>query len=178
MDAELDDEDYSATILNGWTPTVKNISIHDNTFENNSSEPLTGTLFDEVFGGYAAYYQSVPAIIYDGAGELLANAEQLLTIGINPYTDAEKSCVTNNANNNDSELAFTIGSIYDVDANDAANFNEEGPVETLQFSAMGDDSTILNCATAPTRLTAATVTFKGETYGCLGDDSELAACAL
>ncbi len=181
MDPELDDKDYSGTIGNGWTPTVKNINIHDNTFENNSSEPLTGTLFDEVFGGYAAYYQSVPAVIYDGVGELLANAGVLGEMGITAYTDAEKSCVSNNTNANTDGLAFTIGSIFGVDPTDTnpSNFDaDSNPVETLRFSAMGDEATLLNCATAPTRLTAATVTFKGDVYGCLGDDAELAACAL
>ncbi|MEH6346442.1 MAG: parallel beta-helix domain-containing protein [Bermanella sp.] len=181
MDAELDDRDYADTIGKGWTPTVKNINIHDNTFENNSSEPLTGTLFDEVFGGYAAYYQSVPAVIYDGVGELLANAGGLAAIGIPAYTDAEKSCASNNTNANTNDLAFTIGSIFGVDPTDTdpSNFDaDSNPVETLRFSAMGDEATILNCATAPTRLTAATVTFKGDKYGCLGDDAELAACAL
>ncbi len=178
MDPELDDKDYTNTIGNGWTPTVKNINIHDNTFENNSSAPLTETLFDDVFGGYAAYYESVPAVIYDGVGELLANAGVLAEMGITAYTDAEKSCVSNNTNANTDGLRFSIGSIYDVDPTNPDNFNGANPVESLQFSDMGDESTILNCATTPTRLTAATVTFKGEKYGCLGDDAELAACAL
>ena len=187
MDAELDDEDYTDTLGKGWTPTVKNINIHDNTFENNSSDPLTETLFDPVFGGYKEIYGTVPAIIYDGVGELLANyivapdTSFLQTLGVNvgPYADEELSCVSGNTNANTEGLALTVGSIYGVDASNAANFNEVGaPVETLQSIPMGDEATILNCATAPTRLTAATVTFKGDVYGCLGDDAELAACAL
>jgi hypothetical protein len=68
--------------------------------------------------------------------------------------------------------------MYSVDPTGTGVITAQGPQATLEISSMGPASTILNCATTPTRLTAATVTFKGDTYGCLGDDAELAACAL
>ncbi len=195
MDDTLSGEDYTQTIADGWTPMVKNISIHDNTFKNNSSNPPSGGLLDDAIQGYQSQFnasgqaQDMPAIVYDGVGELMSDwlypeaggATGMQALGVTTaiaYTTAELNCVYDNVNANDAELDLNIGSMYGVDPDEEGNIVAADPEATLRFSAMGDESTILNCATAPTRLAAATVTFKGETYGCEADDIDLAACKL
>jgi parallel beta-helix repeat protein len=175
---------YGNSFALGWTPTVKNVHIYNNTFTNNSANAPISGLLELVILGYkigqnaTGAVQDTPAVFYDGIGELLANAGALSDMEIAPYSDAEKSCVHDNINNNDADLSLNIASVYDVDPAAAGNFDADGPVATLQIGEMGPDATILNCETTPTRLNAAVVTIAGVVYGCTGDDVDLAACKL
>lgn len=179
---------YGATIADGWSPLIKNISVHNNTFENNSDNPPSGTLLNDAILGYqsgmnaSGAVQAVPAIIYDGIGELLSNANALSGFGYAPYTAADAICAFDNANNNDAGLNLNVGSVYGVNPTDSTISNFDGgmnPVPTLRISPMGEAATVINCGeTTPTRLSAATVTIKGTEYGCEADDAELASCAL
>lgn len=128
---------YEATIANGWSPLLKNVNVHSNTFARNGGDargPSIGgqpTLpaFDQIVAGYeggAANDMSgvptvFPNILYDGIGELLSNAGALAGwdaivaqsakddgVDHDPYADADKICIGNNINgNNISDAANT-----------------------------------------------------------------------
>jgi len=193
LDPEFDDEDYSGVIAEGWTPLVKNNQIHDNTFVNNSSSPTTEGDFALVFYAYqnganaTGVPQTSPAILYSGLGELMSNwivhesgISYLQSLGLpwGAYTEVEKNCAYSNIDGNTIEgLDLNIGAVFSVDPTDIAN-PAAGPSENLEVNLASDETAILSCANIPTRLASTTVTFDGVVYGCEGDDSELAACAL
>jgi parallel beta-helix repeat protein len=187
---------YGATIANGWSPLIKNINIHGNTFKDNSllSPPKAG-LLEDIIKGYQYGFNSTgalqiaPAIIYGGIGELLSNAGQLVGfnpvvgaaaaadgVNYNPYGAADKICVGGNVNSNTSE-DLNVGMVFGTDPTDLTNWNAgvTAPVPTLRIDLM-ENNTLLECTQE--RLTPAVVTIKGTVYGCTGDDAELAACLL
>ncbi len=189
---------YGATIANGWSPLIKNINMHDNTFTDNSLSPLKPGLLQQIMGGYvtganaSGAVQTAPAIIYGGIGQLLSNAGQLAAfdafvsaeakadgVDYDAYAAADLICSHDNINGNTSaENDVNIGLVYGFNPLEAANWNENqtAPVATLRIDTM-ENQTLLNC-TPTTRLQPAVVTIKGTTYGCTGDDSRLAACEL
>jgi len=187
---------YGPTMDNGWSPLIKNINIHDNTFKDNSllSPPKSG-LLEVIITGYqlganfTGEPQIAPAIIYGGIGELLANAGELLPfngfvgddaeadgVNYNPYGAADAICVGGNVNNN---IAgdLNVGMVYGTDPTEPANWNSDqsAPEATLRIDLM-ENNTLLDCTLE--RLAPAVVTFKGTAYGCTADDAELAACKL
>jgi parallel beta-helix repeat protein len=211
---------YEATIAQGWSPLLKNVNIHNNTFARNGGNargPSIGgqpTLpaFDQIVAGYqggaandmSGVPQVFPNILYDGIGELLSNAGALAGwdaivvqsakddgVDHDAFSDADKICVGTNVNgNNISDAADTtnylayenvnIGLVYGTDAADATNWSGPGQAAARLLSERmdGPARTLLDCATAPTRLAPAEVTFRGKVYGCNGDDLAEPACSL
>ncbi len=211
---------YEATIAQGWSPLLKNVNIHNNTFARNGSDargPSIGgqpTLpaFDQIVAGYeggaandmSGVAQVFPNILYDGIGELLSNAGALAGwdaivvqsakddgVDHDAFSEADKICVGTNINgNNISDAADTtnylayenvnIGLVYGTDAGDATNWSGPGQAAARLLSERmdGPARTLLDCATAPTRLAPAEVTFRGKVYGCNGDDLAEPACSL
>jgi parallel beta-helix repeat protein len=189
---------YADTITKGWSPLIKNINIHDNTFTDNSllSPPKTG-LLEQIVLGYqhgansTGTAQTAPAIIYGGIGELLANAgllagfdtdviQSAIDDGVDhgEYETKDLICAQNNINNNteeDDEL--NTGLVYGTNHQEPSNWNDDftAPEATLLISLM-ENNALLDC-TLP-GLDAATVSFKGKDYGCTSDDIDEAACAL
>ncbi len=189
-------DNYASTIANGWNPLIKNINIHHNTFKDNSllTPPKTGLLEDILKGyqygfNYTGSLQTAPAIIYDGIGELLSNAGQLMDfnnlvgsdaasdgVNYNPYGAADAICVAGNINNNTAD-DLNVGMVYGTDPTDPDNWNEDQAAAeaTLRIDLMANN-TLLNCT--QDRLAPAVVTIKGNVYGCTADDAEVEACAL
>jgi parallel beta-helix repeat protein len=185
--------------VGGWTPTTRNVSFHDNVLTDNSLTPIFEGPFVDVVLGYltgnnaTGVAQPNPAIVYDGLGELVANAGLLVGLGNMPYADSsDYNCAFDNeviiTNNSATSI---IGSVFGVNPSEVddngipTNFVQsvengayDTPNPTLRVSSIDDESTILNCATTPTRLSASTVTIAGVSYGCEADDADLAACAL
>ena len=192
---------YGATMANGWSPLIKNINIHDNTFKDNSlAMPPKAGLLQTIIAGYQSQYnatgsaQTAPAIIYGGIGELLSNAGQLTDfnaivsddakadgINYNPYAAADLICSQNNINDNNKNTLksndLNVGLVYGTDATDPTNWNSDqsAPAASLRIDQM-ENNTLLDCTLE--RLPPAVVTIKGKSYGCTADDSSLAACAL
>lgn len=92
---------YATEFMDGWSPFVRNINIHDNTISvaagiNNPQGSLIEDLIDgykqfhSLFPGVANGKTTVPHILYDGAGELLANIRAMHAIadGINNLAQA------------------------------------------------------------------------------------------
>lgn len=188
---------YGSTMANGWSPLVKNIYMHDNLIARNSTNPR-GTLLTDVINGYLSNFnakgspQVFPAIIYDGIGELLANAGAIngfnaivgasaAADGVNydPYGASDKICANNNINGNPAPSYDDVntGLVYGTDPTDPTNWNADftEPQASLRIDQMVNN-TYLNCV--QNRLPAAVVTFKGRAYGCTGDDLAEQACSL
>ncbi len=120
---------YEATIANGWSPLVKNINIHRNTFARNGADargPRIGGVptlpaFDEMVAGYAmggannlsGVPVAFPNVLYGGIGELLSNAGQLAAwdalvsqsakddgVDHAPYDADDQICIDYNVNGN------------------------------------------------------------------------------
>ncbi len=105
---------YSSVLIDGWSPLVKGINIHNNTISvaANINDPQ-GTLISDIINGMAAVQQpspngfgglnngnaQLPHILYDGVGQLLASTPldpnkpdesifQAITKGINQIASA------------------------------------------------------------------------------------------
>lgn len=205
----MDDDDlanypvnYGQAMTNGWTPLVRNVHAHDNFIARNGENPR-GILLEEIIAGYTAPVEfggkgeRFPTVIYDGVGELLANAGQLVDFqafiagsqaeadGMSylPYGPEDQICVSGNINGNtiDTYHDVTYGSVFGTDPNDPnnwifdENFNPVAPQPTLLSEPM-ESGGLFACANE--RLVPTTVTIGGIDYGCEGDDLSEAACAL
>jgi parallel beta-helix repeat protein len=192
-------DNYGATIGDGWSPLIKNINVHSNTFKDNSllSPPKTGLLEDIITGyqfgaNFSGSPQVAPAIIYGGIGELLSNAGALADfdtflvgaaakvagIDHDAYSAADAICVHGNVNSNSNTADdLNVGMVFGTDPNEPANWNggQTAPEATLRIDLM-ENNTLLDCTLE--RLEPAVVTIKGNVYGCTGDDAALAACSL
>jgi len=120
---------FVSTMMEGWSPVINNIYIHDNTYKNNSTDPdldVETSLLAEVSFGYQ-YGQNFtgqavthPAVIYDGVGELLANtgmfdelkAPLSAGLGIDPYTFGDTICIENSVNENDNGNTLNVGYVF------------------------------------------------------------------
>ena len=190
---------YGQAMTNGWTPLVRNVYAHNNFIARNSTNPQ-GTLLVDIINGYTSPYnasgmaQVFPAILYDGVGELLANAGQLTAfqdfipagsqaeadgVSYQPYGAEDQICANNNVNGNPATTYDDVntGQVFGTDPMNPANWNAAGtaPAPSLLIEPM-IGSSLLNCA--HNRLPPATVSINGVTYGCTGDDLSEAACAL
>ncbi len=196
---------YAQTLTNGWTPITNNIYIHNNNYKNNASDPdqnpdssllakvSIGYLQGQNFSGAAVDH---PAVIYDGIGELLTNANLLAPMGINPGVYNNTMCIEGSVNQNDNGAKLNIGYVYGTNpaethptAGTPLNFKEsvEGsgtydtPNATLRVGQIDSNTnTLMTCNASPARLDASVVTINGTKYGCGtgGDDAGSATCNL
>jgi len=66
---------YFTTYVDGWSPLVRSINIHDNTIVNDPTVYAPeGSLISEVILGYTYAGHQVPDVLYDGIGEGMAQA--------------------------------------------------------------------------------------------------------
>jgi len=213
---EQDEAAYGETgsltphMLQGWRPLTQNVQVHNNVFTNNTYAPEMDSLLEDVIAGYITgnHFSSVvttmgggdafpinfPTIIYDGIGELQANAGAFtdlitfaednlsVTLDLGAYDADDQICVYDNTYVNPDGFTPYIGSIYDATGNYGFNAETESFDPVLLSSAVGNEATLLNCGenTNP-RLAASTATIRGVVYGCgTGGDDENSepACAL
>jgi len=69
---------YAPEFLDGWSPLVRSINIHDNTIVPGTYNPK-GALIKDIILGYTVAGNKVPDILYDGLGEVMAQTP--LTLG-------------------------------------------------------------------------------------------------
>jgi len=182
---------YEATMVNGWSPLVKNIYLHDNTVQRSGADPR-GSLITDIVNGYTLMKgEMMPAVLYGGIGQVLDDVGAIAGFGLIPvsdsattkaaaanvdlsydgYTAGEQICASNNFNANSAAdtMEFTdvnIGQVYTADPS----------TPDLASDTLQGNTTLLSC-TQP-RLSAAEVTFKGKVYGCTGDDLVAPSCSL
>ncbi|KGD66016.1 hypothetical protein Y5S_00488 [Alcanivorax nanhaiticus] len=190
---------YGQAMTNGWTPLVRNVYAHNNFIARNGSNPQ-GVLLVDIINGYTSPYnasgmaQVFPAILYDGVGELLANAGALTDfqafipegsqaeadgVSYMPYGPEDQICANNNVNGNPAPSYDDVntGQVFGTDPMNPDNWNADGtaPAPSLLIEPM-IGSSLLNCA--HNRLPPNSVSINGVAYGCTGDDLSEAACAL
>lgn len=175
---------YGATMANGWSPLTKNINIHNNSISRSGANPR-GDLITDIVAGYTLMLgQTMPAILYGGIGESLANSgfiggfnaivgTDALADGVNydPYTAQDLVCASDNIDSNSAASSLEF-----PDVNIGVVFTADPTTPTLDFDKVQGNSRLLNCMQP--RLIPAVVTFRGKKYGCNGDDVATLACAL
>lgn len=190
--------EHGATMADGWSPTVKNVYLHNNTIARNGTDPR-GALLQSIIDGYTTVNnatgipQTFPAILYDGLGELLSNlgssgiggfnafvGPDATADGVNydPYGLGDLICANSNINGNPAPdySEVNTGLVFPVDPADITQVDGEGnPSPHLLIDQMVNN-TFLNCVQP--RLAPAKVVFRNNVYGCTGDDLAEAACAL
>lgn len=164
---------YAPVIDDGWKPVPRNIHVHDNAISDSSTAP-EGAFIQDIINGYLATHSAFPAVLYDGLGELLANAGDAATAGA-PFGPEDMICAEGNGN-------VSYGQVYGTDPTDPANgltTMPAAPQPRLLFEA--SQTNLLSCATPLARLPASSATINGTAYGCgsgeTGDPSA-ASCAL
>ncbi|SFM14029.1 parallel beta-helix domain-containing protein [Marinobacter zhejiangensis] len=184
---------YGTTMGNGWSPTLKNVYMHNNTIARNGGNPQ-GTLLQPIIDGYTiGMGVTFPAILYDGIGQFLSNTGDLSAfnglvgaeaaadgVNYNPYAAGDRICLNSNINGNPAPdyAEVNTGLVYPAELADFDPALVDGngnPLPHLLIDQM-INNTYLNC-TQP-RLAPAVVNFRNNIYGCTGDDLAEAACAL
>lgn len=191
---------YATQFLDGWSPLVRSISVHDNTIVPGTYAPK-GSLIRDIITGYSINSNKVPDILYDGLGEVMAqipasggglydiaagidNLAQALDANMlqsdgaripnlaefGGYAATDHVCAENNGEVNVAAVFPTNPANLTFDASGS-------PVPTLQ---QNDDSMTCggNTGKVPFVGTAATVTVAGVTYGCGVDDKTSKHCTV
>jgi len=189
---------YAPEFLDGWSPLVRSINIHDNTIVPGAYAPQ-GSLIRDIILGYTINGSKVPDILYDGIGELMAQIPQngggLLDIagGIDQlaqlldantlesdgaripnlaefggYSAGDYVCASNNGDINQA-------AVFATNPAEAVFVNGEPQPQLLQ----SDESMTCggNTGKTPYIGAAATATIAGTVYGCGEDDTTSTACA-
>ena len=164
---------YANIIDDGWRPVPRNIAIYDNTITDTGADPR-GAIIEDLITGFTALHGGMPAILYDGIGELLANAAADPQTTGAPFGDADRVCASANG-------SISYGSVYGTDPTDPANLGMGGLADPPPLLFEAPQSAILSCTVALARLPAASVMIDGKAYGCgsaeTGDPSQ-ASCNL
>lgn len=161
---------YTTAIEDGWEAVPRNISIHDNEIANSSYAP-TGDLIDDIIMGYAAIHDGAfPAILYDGLGELAANAGADVPTAGDPFSQGDYICSANNSN-------VSHGVVFDPEGDGS----KLAPDATPDFLFEASQTDLMACDTMPVALNPSKATINGTRYGCGEDDASdpsSASCAL
>lgn len=75
---------YATELMDGWSPLVRNVNIHHNSISVAAGvDKPEGKLIKDIIAGYKSFHEeaphiangkaTIPHILYDGVGELLAN---------------------------------------------------------------------------------------------------------
>jgi parallel beta-helix repeat protein len=160
---------YEATIIDGWSPLIKDVYIHDNTFARNGSNPrgpsiggqATLPAFDEMVAGYtmapmAGKGEVFPNILYDGIGELLSNAGALSAwdalvsqsakddgVDHDAYADGDYICVGNNINGNTISDAADAGNYLAYENVNVGEVYGTDPTDGNNFDGSGNPQATL-----------------------------------
>ncbi|MGB0936292.1 MAG: parallel beta-helix domain-containing protein [Colwellia sp.] len=151
--------------------------------------------------------ETMPAVLYDGIGEFVINQGMMSDIDVllsyygdaqavadgvsyQPYTADDNVCVSNNIDGNSAASAgefpeTNIGMIFTNDVADLvpAITNSiwdpaSGSLPPPLFVTEDFHGNTARLSCTQERLAPAKVTFKGQVYGCAGDDLSIAACSL
>ena len=187
---------YAPEYLDGWNPLVRGVTIRDNRISvADGIYAPEGALIEDLILGYQSVDAKVPDILYDGVGELLANAGAMGDIadGINQiaaalfsneleseelqidtnlfaeYGNSDHVCASNNGE------GVTQASVYPTNPAEAT-FTDGVPQPS--FVASNDSMTCGgNTGFEPISLPAYSATIRGVTYGCGADDTTTEHCS-
>lgn len=162
---------YQPVIEDGWQPVPRNVQVHDNAVSASGGSPR-GNLIEDLINGYMLdpTKGEMPAILYDGAGELMTNAGD--TRFGQPFGEGDHICASDNGSASYGQVTDTVPDGTNIDP-------VTGPVNKLYLETT--QTNLLTCATTPTRLTASKATIADKAYGCGSSesgDASAASCAL
>ena len=149
------------SIEDGWRPVPRNIHVHHNTITDNGGNP-NGSLILDIIALYEDKFpgENMPAILYDGLGEGLANDGITKALGLveEPFAeDGSDNVCANNNNASIAQLFVTHG------------INFEVPDTLLEL----EQDKLINCELIS--LPVHTVKFGNQIIGC-GVDDDTEAC--
>lgn len=179
--AGLPQTNYVSVYDDGYSPTVRNVTIRNNKINKVGYAPDASklqdfmTLFDAAVPDIPVGH--LPAMIFDGAGQTLTETGfRLPGLGDIPlapydvtYTDADYICAYGNTN--DDGDAVNLGAPYNPFA--IAGWNAEGT--DLNVSPTAFDANFV-CGQSRPSLAKTIVTINGQTYGCGSDDTVSPGC--
>lgn len=145
-------------IDDGWRPTPRNISIHDNVITDYGQKPK-GYLIEDIIKAYVLTHGALPGILYDGLGEMLSNNGTAAYLGLQetPFNPdgSDNVCAQKNGD-------VSLGRLF-------ANSNTDMNIADVLYEKTQTD--LMNCAQVS--LPVHTVTFGDEIFGCgVDDDTE------
>ncbi|MCH8543299.1 MAG: right-handed parallel beta-helix repeat-containing protein [Alcanivorax sp.] len=155
-------------IADGFRPTPRNIHVHDNEIGESGADPR-GLLIEAIVAPvFTMIGEGMPAILYDGLGEVLANQGYSAGLGETPFAadGSDNVCAADNGD-------ITVGYLFDPSDDSDLQFHEGEPIPRPAVDT-GNASAIF-CT--QTRLSASAATINGVTYGC-GEDDDGDACQL
>lgn len=192
---------YAPQYLDGWSPLVRSINIHDNAISNTDLiYAPEGSLIEEIILGYTYSGLKVPEILYDGLGEVMAQIPlgsgglTDIATGINAIAAGLRTATAEPA---EPALALDVAAFSSYAAGDYVCAANNGDITqsavfptnpaNLTFDASGnpepaffqtDDS--MTCAENSGKVafigTAAAATIAGVVYGCGEDDKTSEHC--
>ncbi|WP_227546052.1 parallel beta-helix domain-containing protein [Marinobacter fonticola] len=153
---------YQPVIDDGWKAVPRNIHVHDNAISDSGAAP-EGAFIEDIISAYVANYGAFPAVLYDGLGELVANAGIDASTTGAPFGPEDRVCAENNGDT-------SYGQVYGTDPADSGNFDGSMmPQARLFFEVSQSD--LLSCSTPLARLPASSATINGTAYGCGSSES-------
>ncbi|MBZ2169798.1 right-handed parallel beta-helix repeat-containing protein [Marinobacter sp. F4216] len=184
--------EYMNIVNDGWPVVPRRVHLHDNDISVSGTNPR-GKLISDIIAGYLLDPSKgeMPAVLYDGLGELLANTGELeVTLGTPFALDgSDSNCAANNGN-------ISYGQVFGTNPEDPQNWvpvrDETGNVildgngnpvvePAPRLLLEKTQSELLACENVPARLPASQATIAGKSYGCGSDetgDASAASCAL
>lgn len=184
---------YADIYIDGWSPLVRSINMHDNTITNSDLiYAPTGNLIEEIILGYTYNGIKVPTILYDGIGEAMAENGSfgLIAGGINQIAQGLYDNVLNP--NGDTSGAQQIpnlaefGPYADTDYVCSSNNGDNNQTAVIPTNSttgdpvflQNDDSMVCGGDTGkvPYIGPVSTATIAGVVYGCGADDKTSKHC--
>lgn len=192
---------YAPQYLDGWSPLVRAINIHDNAISNTDLiYAPEGSLVSDIILGYTFAGLKVPEILYDGLGEVMAQipatgggltdianginqiagglrgagaepAEPALALDVAAFSAYAAVDYVCAANNGD----ITQASVFPTNPA-SLTFDGAGAPEPAFFQNNDSMTCAENSGKVPFIGTAATATIAGVVYGCGQDDKTAKHC--
>lgn len=149
-------------IEDGFRVTPRNIHIHDNTIGASGADPRGQLIEAMVLPVFAMISEGIPAILYDGLGEVLANQGFSAPLMEVPFaTDgSDNVCARDNGE-------VSVGYLFDPADDSELQFDGDFNPVPRPAVHTGNSSSI-HCSQP--RLPAATAIINGVEYGCGADD--------
>lgn len=180
VDMGIPQTSYVSVYEDGYSPTVRNVTIRNNKINKVGYAPDASKLQDFITLFDAAVPEipvgNLPAMIFDGVGQTLTEIGFRLPVGDiplapydTPYTDADYVCAYGNTN--DAGETVNLGAPYNPFA--IAGWNADG--SSLNVSPTAFDANF-ECGQARPSLAKTVVTIDGATYGCGSDDTTSPGC--
>jgi parallel beta-helix repeat protein len=184
---------YASVYLDGWSPLVRSINMHDNIINNTDLiYAPEGSLIEDIILGYTYNGIKVPTILYDGVGEAMAQNGSfgLIAGGINATAQALYDNVLNPMGDDSGAKQIPnmteFGAYADTDYVCSSNNGDNNQTAVIPTDSLTGDPVFLEnddsmvCGGETDRVpyigAAATVTVAGVAYGCGADDKTSKHC--